>query len=81
MLAADRQSLPVGDTPLHIAAERGLDRVVRALVAGGASVDERNNAGQTALMIAETYADDKVDCTKVIEILREHAEPPIPGLD
>ncbi|HWN38254.1 MAG TPA: ankyrin repeat domain-containing protein [Gammaproteobacteria bacterium] len=45
---------PNGDTALHIAAHDGKLGPLRELVAGGADVNARNKAGQTALQLVET---------------------------
>jgi ankyrin repeat protein len=45
---------PRGDTALHIAAHDGRLGPLRELVVGGADVDARNAAGQTALEVVET---------------------------
>ncbi|KAF5919333.1 hypothetical protein HPG69_010733 [Diceros bicornis minor] len=41
-----------GDTPLHVAAQRGLDEHVRLYLNRGARVDARNGRGETALSAA-----------------------------
>ena len=40
------------DTALHIAASRRLDNIITLLAGGGATLDVRNNRGQTPLGVA-----------------------------
>lgn len=49
-----------GNHPLHLAASMGFAGVVERLVEKGASLDERNNAGQTALLMAAAGAKNGV---------------------
>jgi len=53
-----------GDTALHDAARFGHAEVVRLLVAGGADLSIRNNAGFTALEVATDY--NKPDIQQII---------------
>ena len=48
------QADPNGDTALHVAATRRRDAVVQALIDSGASINIRNNKGETALTAALT---------------------------
>jgi hypothetical protein len=63
-----------GDTPLHDAARFAHDGVVSALLAAGADLSARNNAGMTPLQVAEEHAStstaNKHDV--VIALLRQH---------
>ena len=55
-----------GKTALHLAAERGQERLVRALCMRGASVSAEQNYGWTALHYAAYY-----DCAEVVMTLLE----------
>ena len=49
---ANARQCPAGATPLHVAAERGHDDVVRLLLEAGATVDSRRIEGLTPLHLA-----------------------------
>jgi ankyrin repeat protein len=56
-----------GDTPLHVAVERGRPLISRLLVEQGARIDARNRAGRTALELA--VLGGKI---QIAEMLLEH---------
>lgn len=59
------------DTPLMSAAWKGLDTVVKLLIEKGASVNERNRHGQTALILAAMEGK-----AKVVKVLLENGADP-----
>ena len=67
---------PKGDTALHIAAHDGKLEPLRELVAGGADVNARNAAGQTALQLVETMKPRVLDpIAEMIGIFDDGAPP------
>ena len=67
---------PKGDTALHIAAHDGKLGPLRELVAGGADVNARNAAGQTALQLVETMKPRVLDpIAEMIGIFDDGAPP------
>ena len=62
-----------GFTPLHLAAQQGAIDVARFLLEHGASVDQPNNFGNTALFIAVFNSQGRGE---LIELLREHGADP-----
>jgi ankyrin repeat protein len=67
---------PKGDTALHIAAHDGKLEPLRELVAGGADVNARNAAGQTALELVETMKPRVLDpIAEMIGIFDDGAPP------
>ncbi len=46
-----------GNTPLHLAAERGHGRTVRLLLDNGANATIRNNAGERPLDLTEDHSE------------------------
>jgi len=67
---------PKGDTALHIAAHDGQLGPLRELVAGGADVNARNAAGQTALQLVETMKPRVLDpIAEMIGIFDDGAPP------
>ena len=63
-----------GASALTIAAEHHHAEAVKALLAGGASVDARQNDGQTALMLAAQTGDYR-EARTVIALLEAGANP------
>lgn len=59
-----------GNTPLHQAAYLGLDEIVKLLIEKGADLNATNNAGKTALQLAE-----KRNKTSTVEILTQAMRP------
>lgn len=56
----DLKESQYGMTPLHAASLRGYLAIVDRLIAGGADINARDNAGQTPLYYASRYAHRKV---------------------
>lgn len=60
------------DTPLHVAAQRGLDEHARLYLGCGARVDARNGRGETALSAAcgaARRADEHARCLRLCALL------------
>ncbi|CAN0292326.1 unnamed protein product, partial [Scytosiphon promiscuus] len=66
-----------GHTALHLAAERGSDRIVNALLAAGADKDALDNGGATPLI----WAADRCHLTVVNTLLEADADVNISGAD
>jgi uncharacterized protein len=67
---------PKGDSALHIAAHDGRLEPIRALIAGGASVDLRNAEGLTALQLVEKMEPRKLDpIAEMIGLFDDGAQP------
>jgi ankyrin repeat protein len=65
-----------GDSALHIAAHDGRLGPIRELVAGGASVELRNNDGLTALELVETMEPRKLSAlAEMIGLFDDGAQP------
>ena len=65
-----------GDTALHIAAHDGRLGPIRELVAGGASIELRNNDGLTALELVETMEPRKLSAlAEMIGLFDDGAQP------
>jgi ankyrin repeat protein len=65
-----------GDTALHIAAHDGRLGPMRELVAGGASTDIKNAAGQTPLALVETMPPRKLhEIAEMIGLFDDGAQP------
>jgi ankyrin repeat protein len=65
-----------GDTALHIAAHDGRLGPMRELVAGGASTDIKNAAGQTALEVVETMPPRKLnEIAEMVGLFDDGAQP------
>ncbi|XP_070929739.1 ankyrin repeat and SOCS box protein 18 isoform X1 [Macaca nemestrina] len=63
------------DTPLHVAAQRGLDEHARLYLDRGAYVDARNGCGETALSVACGAArrpDEHGRCLRLCALLLRH---------
>lgn len=63
------------DTPLHVAAQRGLDEHARLYLDRGAYVDARNGCGETALSAACGAArrpDEQGRCLRLCALLLRH---------
>lgn len=63
------------DTPLHVAAQRGLDEHARLYLNRGARVDARNGHGETALSAACGAAlrpDEHARCLRLCTLLLRH---------
>ncbi|XP_037706384.1 ankyrin repeat and SOCS box protein 18 [Choloepus didactylus] len=63
------------DTPLHVAAQRGLDEHARLYLGRGARVDARNGRGETALSAACGAArrpDEHARCLRLCALLLRH---------
>jgi len=67
---------PAGDSALHIAAHDGRLEPMRALIAGGASVDLRNAKGLTALQLVEKMGPRKMnDIAEMVGLFDDGAQP------
>ncbi|XP_004868579.2 ankyrin repeat and SOCS box protein 18 [Heterocephalus glaber] len=67
------------DTPLHVAAQRGLDEHARLYLGRGARVDARNGRGETALSAACGAArrpEDQPRCLRLCALLLQHGAAP-----
>ncbi|XP_073928163.1 ankyrin repeat and SOCS box protein 18 isoform X1 [Castor canadensis] len=63
------------DTPLHVAAQRGLDEHARLYLGRGARVDARNGRGETALSAAcgaPRRPDEHARCLRLCALLLRH---------
>src|SRR5439155_4033628 len=65
---------PIGDTPLHRAAEKASGAGIDVLIAAGARPDLRNNDGKTALELAI----GQMSAETVAALLRGKADPNLP---
>ncbi|KAI6218180.1 Ankyrin repeat-containing protein [Aphelenchoides fujianensis] len=62
-----------GDTPLHIAVERGYKEITRMLLEAGASVRAKNNDGWSPMVEAISYG-DRQTITEMLKMARRQAE-------
>ena len=67
---------PKGDSALHIAAHDGRLDAIRALIEGGAAVDQPNAKGLTALQVVEKMPSRKLDpIADMIGVIDDGAQP------
>lgn len=59
MCLCDPLLLHMWPAALHLAAKRGNEKMINALIKGGASVDSKNSTGQTPLHLAASGGHDK----------------------